>query len=502
MAAKRRPSPPIGGPGTRLPRAVESLLSWTLAVSCLGVSGYHYVLTTSVLPALACVRLRIGRALFREGGGGGQQQQQQQQQQQPPPPPPPPLLPFDRCWVPLTTHSRAELDRATPRERLRQLGALLAGPARDGTGSAGDEELIRACREDGTCRRLASLAMRPHPAGVGPRAEVAEGTVPPAPPGTPHPDHDLARRLARLWPRLLVLPPLRDAYQYGISLVLPAFGEDGGELARKLGQARAACRHPDRVQVIVVDAGGCANLDVAREEQGDGWGQFRIRPFPSGGGRGPCLNFGAAAATGRLLTFCHSDTQLSDAWDVRVEAAFATDSGGGSARSSSCAFAFGIDTTPAGLGGGPCPPGIRAVEATANLRTHLYSLPYGDQCISVPADVFRFVGGFPDQCLMEDYELVALLRRRSALLPRLGIAEREELTILGGQPALCSPRRWQKSGVLYVTWMNSKFVNLYAGGMGPDALFRLYYKASPPRRDSDLSPWEIEAQLALESKLR
>ena len=278
---------------------------------------------------------------------------------------------------------------------------------------------------------------------------------------------------------------------------------------------RAIARHaPSRAYTFAADSavelqrwtGTLARLiptsTAGREEQGDGWGQFRILPFPSGGGRGPCLNFGAAAATGRLLTFCHSDTQLSDAWDVRVAAAFATDSGGGSARSSSCAFAFGIDTTPAGLGGGPCPPGIRAVEATANLRTHLYSLPYGDQCISVPADVFRFVGGFPDQCLMEDYELVALLRRRSALLPRLGIAEREELTILGGQPALCSPRRWQKSGVLYVTWMNSKFVNLYAGGMGPDALFRLYYKARPPRRDSDLSPWEIEAQLALESKLR
>jgi len=95
---------------------------------------------------------------------------------------------------------------------------------------------------------------------------------------------------------------------------------------------------------------------------------------------------------------------------------------------------------------------------------------------------------------MEDYVLVALLRKRSALLPKLGVAQRERLQILGGPPALCSPRRWQKFGVLYVTWMNSKFVNLYARGLHPDDLFRLYYGAPPPAREQEMSPWEVELQ--------
>ena len=185
--------------------------------------------------------------------------------------------------------------------------------------------------------------------------------------------------------------------------------------------------------------------------------------MPQDGG-GPCLNFGAANASGRILTFCHSDTRLPMEWDRSIVEAFHEGGGGGvkktkaTVRSNSCAFAFGIDTSSAGLNGGPCPPGIKAVETTANLRTHLYSLPYGDQCLSIPSDVFHYVGGFPDQCLMEDYELVALLRKRSALLPKLGVVQRERLQIIGGPAALCSPRRWQKFGVLYVTWMNSKFV--------------------------------------------
>ena len=95
---------------------------------------------------------------------------------------------------------------------------------------------------------------------------------------------------------------------------------------------------------------------------------------------------------------------------------------------------------------------------------------------------------------MEDYELISLLRRRAALTPKFGIDERERLVIIGGTPAFCSPRRWQKFGVLYVTYMNSKVVNLYAGGMPPDELFMQYYGRPPPGRLSNVAPWEVELE--------
>jgi hypothetical protein len=143
-----------------------------------------------------------------------------------------------------------------------------------------------------------------------------------------------------------------------------------------------------------------------------------------------------------------------------------------------------------GLNGGPLPPGIKAVETTANWRTHMYSLPYGDQALSIPSVIFQYLGGFPDQCLMEDYELISLLRRRAALLPQWGVKEKEHIVIIGGTPALCSPRRWQKFGVLYVTFMNSRLVNLYASGNTPDSIFLHYYGLPPPHRSSSLAPWE------------
>jgi len=233
------------------------------------------------------------------------------------------------------------------------------------------------------------------------------------------------------------------------------------------------------------------------------------------------------------LTFCHLDTKLPHNWDLKIcdtlmttdgDAAAATstttttsnDIDGSkdssknttSVRANSCAFSFGIDTSPEGLSNPFCsssvgyfPPGIKAVETTANIRTQLFSLPYGDQAISIAKSVFDFVGGFPDQCLMEDYELVALLRKRASLLTTTTTTtttttstRREQLKIIPGEPALCSPRRWQKHGVLFVTYTNSTLVNLYAGGMSADDLYRRYYGRAPPNRDSALSPWEIEME--------
>jgi hypothetical protein len=153
------------------------------------------------------------------------------------------------------------------------------------------------------------------------------------------------------------------------------------------------------------------------------------------------------------------------------------------------------------------PPGIRAVETTANLRTHLYSLPYGDQVLSLHARVFHFLGGFPDQCLMEDYELVSLLRRRAAVLGgiypiggmKLNRISYERLAIIPGPPALCSPRRWQKFGVIYTTFTNSRLVSLYASdrNMSADELFQIYYEKDPPKRSSADSPWELELKQLL-----
>lgn len=396
----------IGGPGTMLPFWLESLLAWSLAISCLGVALYHWMKQL--------------------------------------------ILPDNNDkLLPLTTHSRREFQERTAIQRYQQLTRLLEQhkPIKEWT----DKDLIEHVQSNHIVRRLVSLVMLQ-------KSELEA--------------MDLVRQLERIWPLLVELPSTTKKYPFEISIILPVYKEDGRLLVAKLQAAQDLAVNPSQIEVILVNAGHCTHLEQASQLK---FG--KIQCVPGGGGRGPCLNRGASLAQGRILTFLHADTRLSPNWNLVILEAFES-----SPEVNSCAFSFSIEKHPNPI------PGIKAVEQTANWRTHWFHLPYGDQCLSIPRSVYDHVGGFPDQCLMEDYELVKLLRQRVA---QLG----ERLAILD-VPAYCSPRRWQTFGVLYVTYMNSKCVNLYGrGDITPDELFQLYYGANAPSRShATKSPWEVELE--------
>jgi hypothetical protein len=455
----------LGGPNTGLPFWLESLLSWSLAISCLSVALYHWMKQL----------LLVGFPKIRS-----------------------PVIP-----IPLTTHSRQEHSHVSALERYQQLTNVLEQLIRNKRISEwSDDDLVQAVHTNHVVRRLVSLVM------------LKQSELPDA---LRHHNDTLISRLERLWPRLVELPPLpkkkQSDYPFDISIILPAYKEDGRELLTKLKVAHdTAATHyytqpqpqnttqilyPQetmiRMEVIIVNAGLCTDLEaIILEEKNNALSKFaKVQcVMGTGGGRGPSLNQGAALAQGRILTFLHADTRLVQQWNVSILEAFIIEAEDSPRITvNSCAFSFAIDTTPNGLNGGPYPPGIRAIERTANWRTHWFHLPYGDQCLSIPQHVFEFIGGFPDQCLMEDYELVRLLRQRVATLgERLAILE---------LPAYCSPRRWQTLGVFYVTYTNSKCVNLYSrGDITPDNLFRLYYGSTqaPKRAHPTKSPWEVEME--------
>jgi Glycosyl transferase family 2 len=441
----------IGGPGTLLPTPLESFFSWSLAISCLTISGYHYVVAMFIKPTLVRWKLFV----LTNGVDSCVDQ-----------------LP---CWLPLTTTSRREVSSLSALQRYQQFLQFLQKTT-EKLDSWTDQDLVSTVRTSVVGRHLVTLLM-----------QTEQSTLP------------LHQQLVSCYPDLLRLPPPSspDQFIYDVSIIIPAYREQGIEVKAKLDNALTSCQFPGKVEVVIVDAGKCIDLEKHVSDM-TGWGSLKIVVFTAGGGRGPCLNFGAACANGRLYTFCHSDTTLPEHWDTKIVRALDDVVDGW--RANSCAFSFGIDTSPVGLNGGPYPPGIIAIQTTANIRTHLYSLPYGDQVLSVPSVIFEFLGGFPDQCLMEDYELVSLLRRRRTLLSKFGVHDKERLVIIGGAPAMCSPRRWQKFGVLYVTFMNSKFVNLYAGGMTPNDLFTQYYGCPPPKRSNEHSPWELKLEALIQDR--
>jgi hypothetical protein len=135
-----------------------------------------------------------------------------------------------------------------------------------------------------------------------------------------------------------------------------------------------------------------------------------------------------------------------------------------------CSFSVGHDVTNDGLCGMAYPWGIQSIFILGNIRACLFRLPYGDHILSFHAAHFRYIGGFPNQPIMEDYCMMDLLRQRAAVLP-------ETLRIIPPPTGHCSVRRWQMCGVAYVTLVNALLVYRFArGGWTADEVFDYYYK--------------------------
>jgi glycosyltransferase involved in cell wall biosynthesis len=336
------------------------------------------------------------------------------------------------------------------------------------------------------------------------------------------------------WFKIVPLPNEEErglaCYRYELSVIIPLYNEDGIDFFARFSRLVEIADNPTELEFIIVNAGKCTNITEAKDMLNSYCEENEISltiiDFVDGGGRGPCLNYGARRASGRILTFLHADTQLPTLWDTTIRKGLSNHCS--TSVATFCAFSFAIDKIPTVSCNNNYnkasyhPPGLGAVETTANLRCRLFQLPYGDQCLSLPRYVFDYLGGYPDQCLMEDYELVQVLRQRCRISsrPSAGIAV-EKFQILP-QRCYCSSRRWQSFGVLYVTFTNSLIVQLYnaavnkdthdmtktpketadsvsyltlASPMSPDEeLFCRYYGTAtiPARKHPEHSPWEIQ----------
>ena len=104
---------------------------------------------------------------------------------------------------------------------------------------------------------------------------------------------------------------------------------------------------------------------------------------------------------------------------------------------------------------------LRLVAALMNLRSRLSGIATGDQAIFVRSDVFRQLGGYADQPLMEDIELS---RRLLALAKPVCLRQR----------VLTSGRRWQTKGVWRTIFLMWRLRWRYWRGESPAVLAQAY----------------------------
>ena len=222
--------------------------------------------------------------------------------------------------------------------------------------------------------------------------------------------------------------------QYTVSIIIPVLNE-AAIIRSTLEQL---CHYP-QIEVIVVDGGSQDNtVEIAR--------QMAQVITVEGKGRAGQMNAGADLASSDILLFLHADTRLPDRFVELVDRTLKPK------NTVAGAFELAIDGNDTSL---------RWIERLVNMRSRLFSLPYGDQAIFMPRKTFLEIGGFANLPIMEDFEFIKRIKK----IGRIAIASAAVTT---------SGRRWQKLGVWQTTFINQLIIAGYYLGISPTKLGKFY----------------------------
>ncbi len=199
-----------------------------------------------------------------------------------------------------------------------------------------------------------------------------------------------------------------------ISVIIPALNEE-----RVIAQVLQAV--PDWVdEIIVVDNGSTDGIVAAARTGG-----ARVLSEPRRGYGQACLAGSAALSAPDIVVFLDGDfSDHPEEMDQLVDP-------------------------------------IARGETDMMIRSRVFRMPYGDQGLFLRRDRFEQLGGFLEQPILEDVDLV----RR---------AQRFGKVVTAREAALTSRRRWQRLGVAQTTFIIQLILAGTALGISPGRLRRWY----------------------------
>lgn len=223
-----------------------------------------------------------------------------------------------------------------------------------------------------------------------------------------------------------------------LSIVVPVLDEER-VIERSLRAAREGAAPGD--EVIVVDGGSSDHtLEITRA-----CGAVAVA-VAGERGRGRQMNLGARVAGGDVLLFVHADTVLPSGFRAALESLLADEA----VRWGR----FDLRFDDAG-------PLLCLIAHLISARSRVFRSATGDQAIFVRRSEFEAVGGYREELLFEDVDLVRRLRARG----RMGIP--------GGR-VVTSARRWRNRGVWATTLRMWILKSLYLAGAPAGRLAKYY----------------------------
>ncbi len=220
-----------------------------------------------------------------------------------------------------------------------------------------------------------------------------------------------------------------------VSIIIPTLNEEA-----QLDDCLARTLHLCGPKELIVSDGGSTDGTRKIAEQ-----YPEVLFLQSPRGRARQLNAGAARTRGEILLFLHADTRLPEqALSYIREYLHHPEVAGGS-------FALQFDH----------PHPLLRFQAWCSRLNSTFTT-FGDQAIFVRARIFRELGGFPDQPLMEDWELQHRMRQSGRF-----VKVRE--------PVTTASRRFLGRGVWRQTLLNVYLFARYQLGADAHQLARQYH---------------------------
>lgn len=218
-----------------------------------------------------------------------------------------------------------------------------------------------------------------------------------------------------------------------VSVVIPALNEEKG-VAAAIESAK-----PDAYEIIVVDGGSQDNTGSVAKQAG-------ARVIESAKGRGRQQNAGARIATGDILVFLHADSSLPEGYADILQGVLS------SPKHVLGAFSLSLRDQKRSF---------RWVEKGVQLRSRWFGLPFGDQAFFLRREDVVRMGGFSQEPLLEDVNLVKKAKRRGKV-------------VTVSEQVFTSTRRWRKLGIVRTTLINQAILIAHGCGVSSERLGKWY----------------------------